>query len=63
VILVGQARSAPLLDGLRAAGFRMDRVEVVRTLAEATEHLGTLVRAGDVVLFENDLPDTYADAS
>ena len=63
VILVGHDRSAPLLDGLRAAGFRMDRVEVVRTLAEATEHLGRLVRAGDVVLFENDLPDTYADAS
>jgi UDP-N-acetylmuramoyl-tripeptide--D-alanyl-D-alanine ligase len=62
VILVGHERSAPLLDGLRTAGFRMDRVQVVRDLAEATTHLGTLVKAGDVVLFENDLPDTYADA-
>jgi hypothetical protein len=28
----------------------------------ATACLATLVRAGDVVLFEHDLPDTYADA-
>jgi pimeloyl-ACP methyl ester carboxylesterase len=35
----------------------------VRDLAEATASLGRLARAGDVVLFENDLPDTYADTS
>jgi hypothetical protein len=34
----------------------------VRDIAEATTLLGTLTRAGDVVLFENDLPDTYTEA-
>jgi UDP-N-acetylmuramoyl-tripeptide--D-alanyl-D-alanine ligase len=33
----------------------------VRDIAEATTLLGTMTRAGDVVLFENDLPDTYAE--
>ena len=34
---------------------------MVRDIAEATTLLGKLTRAGDVVLFENDLPDTYAE--
>jgi UDP-N-acetylmuramoyl-tripeptide--D-alanyl-D-alanine ligase len=63
VIVVGRERSTPLVTGLREGGLPDERVHVVRDLAEATVHLGTLVRSGDVVLFENDLPDTYADAS
>jgi hypothetical protein len=35
-------------------------VHVVRDIGEATALLAGLTRAGDVVLFENDLPDTYA---
>jgi UDP-N-acetylmuramoyl-tripeptide--D-alanyl-D-alanine ligase len=61
VILVGEERAVPLLAGLREAGYPAERSQVVRDLTEATAWLGTLVRAGDVVLFENDLPDTYAD--
>ena len=38
-----------------------ESIHVVRDIAEATTLLGTLTRAGDVVLFENDLPDTYAE--
>ena len=34
-------------------------VIVVDSLDEATEKLATLLTAGDVVLFENDLPDQY----
>ena len=36
-------------------------MHVVRDIGEATELLGRLTRAGDVVLFENDLPDTYEE--
>jgi UDP-N-acetylmuramoyl-tripeptide--D-alanyl-D-alanine ligase len=59
-ILVGPARTAPIREGLAAAGMDPSNVHVVRDIAEATALLGTLTRAGDVVLFENDLPDTYA---
>jgi UDP-N-acetylmuramoyl-tripeptide--D-alanyl-D-alanine ligase len=61
VVLVGRSRAEPLLAGLRDARFPPDQVHVVGDLQAATACLATLVRAGDVVLFENDLPDTYAD--
>jgi UDP-N-acetylmuramoyl-tripeptide--D-alanyl-D-alanine ligase len=60
-ILVGSARAEPIREGLAAAGMAADAVHVVRDIAEATVLLGRLTRAGDVVLFENDLPDTYEE--
>ncbi|MCS7002364.1 MAG: UDP-N-acetylmuramoyl-tripeptide--D-alanyl-D-alanine ligase, partial [Dehalococcoidia bacterium] len=59
VILVGPNRAIPIAEGLRSGGMSDDRIIVVRTLKEATDHLGRLVGAGDVVLFCNDLPDHY----
>jgi UDP-N-acetylmuramyl pentapeptide synthase len=59
-ILVGPARTGPIREGLAAAGMDVENIHVVRDIAEATTLLGTITRAGDVVLFENDLPDTYA---
>ncbi|HLG51736.1 MAG TPA: UDP-N-acetylmuramoyl-tripeptide--D-alanyl-D-alanine ligase [Chloroflexota bacterium] len=59
VILVGPRQTRAIAEGLLEAGFDQDRLIVVRDLAEATERLKTLLAPGDVVLFENDLPDTY----
>jgi UDP-N-acetylmuramoyl-tripeptide--D-alanyl-D-alanine ligase len=61
VILVGPRRTVPIEQGLRAGGFDPGAVTVVRDIAEATEVLGRMTRAGDVVLFENDLPDMYSE--
>jgi UDP-N-acetylmuramoyl-tripeptide--D-alanyl-D-alanine ligase len=61
VILVGPARTAPIREGLAASGIDPANVRVVQDITEATALLGRLTRAGDVVLFENDLPDTYAE--
>jgi UDP-N-acetylmuramoyl-tripeptide--D-alanyl-D-alanine ligase len=61
VILVGRTRTAPIREGLASAGIDPASVHVARDIAEATALLGRLTRAGDVVLFENDLPDTYAE--
>jgi UDP-N-acetylmuramoyl-tripeptide--D-alanyl-D-alanine ligase len=61
-ILVGPTRTTPIREGLAAGGMDPGSVHVVRDIAEATTLLGRLTRAGDVVLFENDLPDTYAEA-
>lgn len=54
VIFVARVNRAALTEG--AAGRRAD-VVTVDSLAEATEALKGLVGPGDVVLFENDLPD------
>lgn len=44
--------------GLRQGGFG-GTILRTRNLAEASRELAALARAGDVVLFENDLPDHY----
>lgn len=58
-ILVGLKRSKPIQEGLKEGKFPEDRIIVVSTLDEATARLGQIVKIGDVVLFENDLPDNY----
>ncbi|WP_422447162.1 UDP-N-acetylmuramoyl-tripeptide--D-alanyl-D-alanine ligase [Thermoanaerobacterium sp. DL9XJH110] len=58
-ILVGRKRSKPILEGLEEGNFPRDRIRVVAGLEEATAVLSQIVRPGDVVLFENDLPDNY----
>jgi len=40
-------------------GFNENNLYVVNSLDEASEILKTLTKVNDVVLFENDLPDTY----
>ncbi|MBI4642006.1 MAG: UDP-N-acetylmuramoyl-tripeptide--D-alanyl-D-alanine ligase, partial [Candidatus Tectomicrobia bacterium] len=59
VILVGPKRTIPIQDGLKEGGFPGERMVVVKSLREATERLKEVVKPGDVVLFENDLPDNY----
>jgi UDP-N-acetylmuramoyl-tripeptide--D-alanyl-D-alanine ligase len=59
VILVGEARTRPIRDGLLAAGFAAERVQAVETLSEAVAWYKQHLKAGDTVLFLNDLPDTY----
>lgn len=59
VYLVGPKHTRPIYDGLQAAGFDMQQVFVCDSLEEASAQMGQILRAGDVVLFENDLPDNY----
>lgn len=58
-ILVGKKRSIPIHEGLTEAGMREDGIYVVASLDEATQVLAKVSVPGDVVLFENDLPDNY----
>ncbi len=58
-ILVGKKRTTPIYNGLIRKGFNEDNLYVVNSLDEASELMKTLTKVGDVVLFENDLPDTY----
>ena len=57
VILVGPKRTIPIFDGLNDAQYPNQQIIVARNLEEVKQHLATQVQAGDVVLFENDLPD------
>ena len=61
VILVGPTRTKPILEGLKAAEYPSQQIIVTLNLEEVKQHLATQVQAGDVVLFENDLPDNYKE--
>ena len=58
-ILVGANRSKAIVEGLKENKFDDMSIYVVNNLDEATAKLGSLTKAGDVILFENDLPDNY----
>lgn len=59
VVLVGPRQTRAIQQGLREAGFLPDRILVVRHSDEVPDRLAGLIRPGDVLLFENRLPDTY----
>ena len=59
VALVGTEQTVPIREGLSAAQFPDERVKVVSSLSEAQDVLKQYLEPGDVVLYENDLPDQY----
>ena len=61
-ILVGKRHSEPIRDGLLSAGFPKENLHIVQSLEESTLLLQSLIQKGDVVLYENDLPDNYSEA-
>lgn len=59
VILIGENRTIPIYEGLMKTGYNKDNIFVVKDLEEATNIIQRIARPKDVILFENDLPDTY----
>ncbi len=58
-ILVGRYNREALHEGLSQAGFPEQDIIETDTFAEATARLREIMRSGDTVLYENDLPDTF----
>ena len=46
---------------MKEAGFPQENIHVVGNLEESTTLLHSIMKAGDVVLYENDLPDNYSE--
>ena len=61
VLLIGHKQTRPIVRGLLKMDFPRAHMHVLNNLKEATALLPTVTRAGDVVLFENDLPDNYEE--
>lgn len=61
-VLIGPRRTQPIQKGLREAGFPEQQIRVFRNLFEAQDFLKTYLQPGDVVLYENDLPDQYDES-
>lgn len=58
-ILVGKERSKPIVEGIRSTGFPEDRIRIEESLFTAQDFLSSWIRDGDIILYENDLPDLY----
>lgn len=58
-VLIGEEQTAPIQEGLHNEDFPEDRLKIFDSLFEAQSFLNTYLRPGDVVLYENDLPDQY----
>jgi UDP-N-acetylmuramoyl-tripeptide--D-alanyl-D-alanine ligase len=59
VFLVGPKHTRPIYNGLAESGFPIQNIFIAKTLEEASAQMTGILRTGDVVLFENDLPDNY----
>ncbi|MGE5330035.1 MAG: UDP-N-acetylmuramoyl-tripeptide--D-alanyl-D-alanine ligase [Deltaproteobacteria bacterium] len=58
-ILVGKKRTEAIQEGLKDKSFPMENIIIAASLDEASSKLAAIIKAGDVILFENDLPDNY----
>jgi len=59
-ILVGSHGAYRIRDGLLNSDFALNRIYMAKDLADATAHYAKISQSGDVVLFENDLPDKFS---
>jgi len=58
-IVVGHYNRGAILDGLADGGFPSEHIYAVDSFAQAQRALHGIARPGDIVLYENDLPDTF----
>ena len=59
VIVVGKHNGEMIIRGLLEGGMPKENISFAKTLNKANEKLNEMLIEGDVVLFENDLPDNY----
>lgn len=58
-IIVGEYNRDALVAGVKETSFNVDNLHTVANFNEAQKLLASILRAGDTVLYENDLPDTF----
>lgn len=59
VIVIGNHNAEMLISGLLDGGMNKENVSFYKTLNKGNAYLNSIIKEGDVVLFENDLPDNY----
>ncbi|RJP27496.1 MAG: UDP-N-acetylmuramoyl-tripeptide--D-alanyl-D-alanine ligase [Candidatus Omnitrophota bacterium] len=63
ICLIAPERIPEMRSGLLQNGFPSENIHEFASLLNAREWMNGFLRAGDVVLFENDLPDVYESPS
>ena len=60
VIVIGKHNAEMIINGLKDEGFSVENIMFAKTLNKGNRLLNGILKDGDVVLFENDLPDNYS---
>jgi len=63
VVLVGPEQTQPIRQGLVLRGFSSERILTARQADEVADLLAGIVKPGDILLYENRLPDTYLEVT
>lgn len=58
-IVVGEYNREALVNGIRESGFDNENLIIADSFNDAQRRLGPILQAGDTILYENDLPDTF----
>ncbi len=61
-VLIGTGQTAPIVEGLQAGHFPEPQTKIFPSFFDAQAFLQGYLKPGDVVLYENDLPDQYDEA-
>ncbi len=61
-VLVGKRHTEPIQKGLKGQNFPVENIHVVTNLDEAIQVVNGIIKPGDVVMYENDLPDHYSES-
>lgn len=59
VVVIGKHNAVMLINGLVEGGMSRENIKFAKSLNKGNELLNGIMQEGDVVLFENDLPDNY----
>ena len=59
VIVIGRHNAEMLINGLIEGGMNKENIKFAKSLNKGNAMLNEMLVEGDVVLFENDLPDNY----
>lgn len=59
VIITGKQNAEMIINGLVDGGMAKENIIFAKSLNKGNEELNNIIEEGDVVLFENDLPDNY----
>ena len=59
IVIVNKANKEAITKGLLLGNYNEENILFAENLEEAKKLLQTFVKSGDVILFQNDLPDNY----
>ena len=59
VFVIGKHNAEMIVSGLIEGGMDRENIKFAKNLNKGNEQLNAILKEGDVLLFENDLPDNY----